>query len=309
MQQQLKRAVFKLFLLFDKLGIHILPKHYYAPIPDYAWLNKNKALWTGRQPLSGVYWDLDQQLEWLEQILKPYYNEVEALGFYNGAAAQGWGPGYGPIESQVLHCFIRATAPARVVEIGSGVSTACILHAVHLNGQDGKPLSEITCIEPYPNRVFSQISSLGKIRHIQQMLQAVPRSVFDQLQSGDMLFIDSSHAVKTGSDVMQIYFDILPQLPPGVFIHIHDIYLPYIYPRQALSTFFDWQETALLLALLTNNQHLSVLCCLSALHYDRADKLCSLLSDYQPQANSEGLCAIYPPTTGDFPASTWLRTC
>jgi hypothetical protein len=94
----------------------------------------------------------------------------------------------------------------------------------------------------------------------------------------------------------------------AVFIHIHDIYLPYLYPRSVLFYPFASQETALLLALLTNNKHLSVLCCLSALHHDRTNRLRSLLSDYQPQANLEGLCPSYPPK-GHFSNSLWSQTC
>jgi hypothetical protein len=121
------------------------------------------------------------------------------------------------------------------------------------------------------------------------------------------LFIDSSHAVKTGSEVLRIYLDIIPALPAGVHIHIHDINLPYEYSRDALSSYYASQETALLLALLTDNPRLSVQACLSALHYDRAEQMHALLPDYLPQANQDGLPA---PDAGPahFPSSIWLLT-
>jgi hypothetical protein len=159
-------------------------------------------------------------------------------------------------------------------------------------------------VEPYPT---SELKELEEVLLIEEMCQNVPQSVFDQLKEGDLLFIDSTHAVKTGSEVIALYLDIIPQLPPNVFIHIHDIYLPYLYPRSMFSDYFASQETSLVLALLTNNRHLDVRCCLSALHYDRPAELKALLSDYRPQDNVEGL-GVGDTRTKHFPSSLWLQT-
>lgn len=300
----LSQVSFKLFLFLDRLGLHVLPKHYYTPIPDYHWLRSNKPIWTGRVPLVGVHWDLDEQLEWLAQICSPYYHEVAGLEFYERTTRNGIGPGFGPIESQVLHCFVRAKTPRLIIEIGSGVSTACFVHAADLNRRESRNQSCITCIEPYPKKAFQKIEN---ICHLRQSCQTVPLSVFDQLGPGDLLFIDSSHSVKVGSDVTRIYLDIIPRLAQGVFVHIHDIFLPYLYQRSVLSNYFAWQETSLVLALLINNKQLSVLTCLSALHYDRPEKLRCLLPDYRPRDGFEGLDKCYPPQN-HFPASLWLST-
>ena len=137
--------------------------------------------------------------------------------------------------------------------------------------------------------------------------QEVPLPVFDELQDGDLLFIDSSHAVKVGSEVPRIYLEILPRLRPGVFVHIHDVFLPYLYPPDILSwPFWAWQETVLLAALLTNNPKLEVLFCLSGLHHARPSELCRLLPDYRPRAMQGGLFADGGP--GHYPSSIWLRT-
>jgi methyltransferase family protein len=300
----LGRAVFKTFFALDRVGLHILPKHYYSPVADYRWLRTHPDAWTGRAPLTGVCWDLDQQYEWLSKVCKPYYHEVAGFRIYKEASAAGWGPGFSPIESQVVHSFIRTQAPPRVVEIGSGISTACMLHASELNEKEGRSSSQITCVEPYPSKMLQHDP---RISLIPQPCQTAPDSTFQQLRPGDLLFVDSSHSVKVGSDVIRIYLDIIPKLQPGVFIHIHDIFLPYLYQRAVLDEFYGSQETALLLALLTNNQHLFVLACLSALHYDRTDAMRSLLPDYQPQPNLDGLNVEYPPR-GHFPSSCWLRT-
>jgi Methyltransferase domain len=303
----LREIWFKLFLFFEHFGVHVLPKSFYTAIQDFHWLVRNKPLWVERSGLTAVDWDMNRQIEWLAQTCRSFYQEVEGLAFYEQVHERNAGPGYGPIESQVLHCFIRTHAPPRIVEIGGGCSTMCMVHAAALNGRDGRPSSKITCVEPHPHKALEELSGVTLIK---QPCQAVSSDVFSQLRAGDLLFIDSSHAVKVGSDVIRIYLDIIPNLPSGVFVHVHDINLPYLYDRSTLSSYYrnNSQETALLAALLIGNQHLSVLASLSALHYDRSRALAELLSDYRPQGNENGLCPFYPPT-GTFPNSIWIKTC
>ena len=297
----LKESSFRLFLALDNIGIHVLPKHYYTPVPDRRWLLRHRSAWMGRVPLQIPGWDLDKHLAWLETTCSPYYQEVKGLDVFE--SLKEYGEGFGAIESQVLHCFIRAMKPRRIVEIGSGVSTACMLHAVSMNGGT-KFGTEITCIEPYPKPAFRRLSP---ITHIQELCQSVPESVFTTLDRGDLLFIDSTHSVKTGSDVVHLYLKVVPLLRPGVFIHIHDMNLPYAYFRDELENYFGWQETALVIAWLTHNPKLQVLASLSALQYDRPNELKSILTDYQPQANVEGLRPS-PSAPGHFPSSLWLQS-
>jgi hypothetical protein len=297
-----KRLLFKTFLMLDRAGLHVMPKHYYTPVPDCTWLENNRPLWMGRSSLTGIAWDLASQFAWLKGICEPYYGEVAGLKAYHSFI--GSGPGYGEIESQVLHCFVRRYAPANIVEIGSGVSTMCMIAAAGLNQRDGKGAPRITCVEPFPS---DNLRGSREVELIPQFCQQVDLSLFGQLSAGDLLFIDSTHAVKVGSDVLRIYLEIIPQLPPGIFLHIHDIYLPYAYPRNVFSMPYWWQETAMLTALLINNPKLSVLACLSALHYDYPEQLQKLLTDYRPAPNNEGL-AVSRPALGHFPASIWLQT-
>ncbi len=305
MRRQIKQQLFRAFLLLDRVGVHLLPKHFYSPVSDYAWLRAHQEVWTAPNPLPGLDWSLDAQFQWLREACGEYYAEVEGLEFFHGLTQEGWGLGYGPIESQILHCFIRKWRPRRIVEIGSGVSTMCMLHAVEMNSAAGGKVPEIICIEPYPSAALRQRTN--NIRLIPELCQTVSASVFAGLSAGDFLFVDSSHAVKLGSDVIRIYLDIIPHLAPGVIIHIHDVCLPYLYPRDALFKPFGWQETALLLALLINNPRLQVLSCLSALHYDRPVQLKQLLSDYVAADGFRGLAVSANPT-GHFPSSIWLKT-
>ena len=299
------RLSYRVFFALDRLGLHLLPKHYYTPVADYSWLRKNPEAWMDRTNLACVHWALDEQLDWLRKICEPHHHEVVGLDWYHEISFGGWGVwGYGPIDAQVLHCFVRHYAPATVVEIGSGISTACILRASRINEREGQRRSRIVSIEPFPT---PKLQEQKEIALIEEVCQKVPRSVFDELKAGDLLFIDSSHTLKLGSELARIYLDIIPDLPPGVFIHIHDIYLPYLYMRTALSNYYDWQETSLVLALLKNNTRLSVQCCLSALHYDRPKQMATLLTEYRPEANIEGLQAA-KADKGHFPCSLWLRT-
>ncbi|MGB6264532.1 MAG: class I SAM-dependent methyltransferase [Candidatus Acidiferrales bacterium] len=304
MQNVLKRLSRKIFFWGDRLGIHILPKHYYTPIPDYSWLRAHREAWTQRAPLLGVEWNLDEQLRWLEEICRPYYHEVAGLEFYRRLSGGEWGPGFGPIESQVLHCFVRSKNPPRILEVGSGVSTACMAHAGKLNQKEGRGMPAVTSIEPFPRPALREMK---EVTHVRQVCQTAPMELFERLQAGDLLFIDSSHAVKLGSDVIHLYLNVIPRLAPGVFIHIHDIVLPYLYGPDVLEKYFAWQETTLLLALLTDNRRLTIRSCLSALHHDRKEELRSLLADYRPQMLDHGLSA---PKQRDlhFPASMWLQS-
>src|SRR4051794_26123219 len=103
LKKTLKKASFDTFLLFDQVGLHVLPKHFYSPVADYQWLGRNKPAWARRAALTGVRWDLREQLDWLEATCGPYYHEVAGLESYREIEARGIGSGYGPIESQVLH--------------------------------------------------------------------------------------------------------------------------------------------------------------------------------------------------------------
>lgn len=299
-----KSASVRAFLALDRVGLHVLPKHYYSSVPDMAWLRSHRQAWQKPAPMLGIRWDLDEQIAWLRKICQPYYHEVKGLGRYQATLDSGVGLGYGPIESQVLHCFMRSVAPPTVVEIGGGVTTALMVEASEMNARDGGRASRYISVEPFPTPALERLSG---VTHLKQPAQEVSPSVFEELSAGDLLFIDSTHVVKAGSDVLRIYLDIMPRLKPGVFIHIHDIFLPYLYSRDLMHNFFDWQETSLVLALLTNNPRLSVLCCESALHYERPRQLAEILSDYEPEPNDNGL-SPNGRRTGHFPSSLWLRT-
>jgi hypothetical protein len=149
--------------------------------------------------------------------------------------------------------MIRFLKPKRIIEIGSGFSSAVMLDTNELffNNQ-----INLTFIEPYPERLFSLISEKDKnaTHIIQNEVQSVPLETFAQLQAGDILFIDSSHIIKTGSDVNYVIFEVLPILKPGVLIHFHDIFYPFEYPKEWVYAGRNWNEDYFLKAFLMYNE-------------------------------------------------------
>ena len=302
-EKALKDLSSAVFMVGDRLGLHVLPKHFYTPVADYAWLRQNRAAWDAPAQMTGIDWDLDRQLSWMRNMLGTYLSNAPTLAQMLELERRQVGPGFEPIDGQVLHCVVRALRPRRVVEIGSGVSTAVITEALAGNERDGAPPATVTVVDPFP---LAPVRALPRVEVVEDVVQRVPLARFDELLRNDVLFIDSSHAVKVGSDVVRLMLDVIPRLSPGVVVHIHDINLPYLYPRTALEDYFGWQETALVYALLTGHQGIEVLACLSALHYGRQAELEQLLPDYRPQASDAGM------RTGDwhvrhFPSSLYLR--
>ena len=226
---------------------------------------------------------------------------------YLAGVGGSWGPGYGYIEAQALHAVVRHLKPGRIVEVGSGVSTYCMLRAREHNRLEGAD-SAITCIEPHPS---VRLTDTPDIELWRQPVQTVPVAHFEQLAAGDFLFIDSSHAVKAGSDTNFLILEVLPRLKAGVWVHFHDIYLPYDYERSLLRTFLFSSETALLHAFLTHNPRASIVFCLSQLHYERRDALREAFPEYDPQPEEDGLLTgTRTPFEDDdrhFPSSIYLK--
>jgi len=288
--------------LVSRAGIMTVPNHYYAPIADVNELKRTQASWAKRGSLHGIEIDLDAQCDALRQMVAPFQAEYRGNEPFLEGQAKGYGPGFGYIEAQCLHGLLRSLKPNQVIEIGSGVSTHCTAHALAHNAAEGH-MSQITCVEPYPS---AYLRTLPSIDLVERKVQDVDLALFEALEEGDLLFIDTSHAVKPGGDVLFIYLEIVPRLKPGVILQIHDIYLPYLYQRDLFDTVYQWSETALLAALLMNNQRLSILFSLSMLHYDRPDVLRSVFPDYQRAEDTLGLANRSAP--GHFPSSIYLQT-
>jgi hypothetical protein len=309
-KEWLKDGILFLHKFLLRFKISVIPVHYYSPVPDINELSKTRSIWARESYLHGVQFDPDEQCRNLIEICQPFEPEFRGNQTYLTAAAAGWGPGFGYIEAQALHGFIRHFKPRRIVEVGAGVTTHCMLAALRLNEQEDSVIGTITSIEPYPSDRLQQ----APVKLIAQPVQTVEYDVFQSLERGDLLFIDSSHAVKTGSDVIFLLLEVLPRLKPGVLVHFHDIFLPYDYRPDILYSFFDWQETAMLHAFLIHNQKMEVLFCMTYLHFKRPQTLQQVFPEYRPFELPGGLVPNRATSKlhleddqGHFPASIFLR--
>ena len=159
-------------------------------------------------------------------------------------------------DAGLLHSMILEYKPKRIIEIGSGFST-CVMLDTNEYWLDNQ--IEITCIEPYPHRLMENIRNKEKIEIRSEFVQHVPLEVFDSLEANDILFIDSSHVVKAGGDIIWEYFHIIPRLKDGVIIHIHDIIYPFTYPERWILQGRAYTEAFILRAFLMNNNRYEIL--------------------------------------------------
>lgn len=304
----LKRAILGVHKLGIRLGIHVLPVHYYSPVPNILELQKTRDIWAKKSELPGVAVDLDQQAVDLQGICMPYQGEYAGNKFFKEGATNHFGPGYGYIEAQALHGFVRHFKPKRIVEVGSGVSTYCMLKASEINNRETGQQTKIVSIEPYPS---DRLKTLPGIELVAQNVQTLPFDVFTDLGENDLLFIDSSHTVKAGGDVNYLILEVLPRLRKGVIVHVHDIFLPYDYQRNVCRTFLHWAETSLLRAFLISNEKVRIVACLSHLHYERKDVLKKVFPEYNPQTDVNGLAsdkyAPFEQNPEHFPSSIYLQ--
>jgi predicted O-methyltransferase YrrM len=301
----LKNASQWLFELGQIFGLFIIPNHYYVPVTSTRTLRATRSRWNNPVDVSNLPMSLESQREFLLQRIAPFQHEYAGNQVYNQALAQSVGPGYGFIEAEALHGFVRAMKPSRIIEVGSGVSTFCMLHATRMNEAEGAPPCAITCVEPYPRAALrAQPVSL-----VEEKVEEVDLNQFDQLNAGDLLFIDSSHAIRPCGDVGRIYVEIFPRLKPGVLIHIHDIFIPYAFQRSVEESYLQWMETALLIAMLNHTTRYEVVLCQSYLHYTSPDVLRTAFPDYRPAGNNGGLVDPSADMSSGFhfPSATFLR--
>lgn len=292
-----KRMLFVVHRQLLRTGVILLPNHYYVDCPDVNSLAGSVDVWAKASALVGVTCDIENGLAQLRETCDPFISEVRGNPHYRAAADGDMGPGFGYIEAQVLHCFLRSIQPRKVVEIGSGVLTYCMLRAIELNERS----CEIISVEPFPRPWLRQ----AKVRLIERQVQSLPLDLFESLGESDFLFIDSSHAVKTGSDVVFLILEVLPRLKPGVLVHFHDIYLPYDYAFDTLHTFIHPQETALLHAFLIGNRNVEIMFSLSRLHHERPTDVAKIIPEYKAMSMQRGLCERN--AVGHFPSSIYLR--
>jgi len=193
-------------------------------------------------------------------------------------------------DSLTLFGMIRDIKPKRIIEIGSGFTSALM---IDVNERFFNNKIEMTFIEPYPELLLSRINGADKKRYkiIPQKVQDVPVNEFKKLEKGDILFIDSTHVSKFNSDVNYELFDILPNIKTGVTIHFHDVFDGFEYPLQWLKDGWAWNEDYLLRAFLIGNYDYEVL----------------MMNDYMTKRHSNLLLKSYSKFENNNGGSLWIK--
>jgi hypothetical protein len=228
---------------------------------------------------------------------------LPTLGLYQYAATENGAVGFGPIETDLLYCFVRTRKPRRMMQIGAGASTSVVLRAAK---EAGAPI-DVSCVDPFPTDYLRELHAKGDIVLRDVPVQELSASEFAALGPGDVLFIDSTHTVSPGSDVNYLILEVLPRLAKGVFVHFHDVTLPYDYMPSVLSRdLFFWSESVLLHAYLADNPRFEIRLGCAMIHDKALKRAQEIIPTYNnPMKTVRGLADA--DAGGDFPASIWLE--
>lgn len=247
--------------------------HFYQPVLDAD--SVAQSVWERRHPMPGVSFAPERQLDYLRR-LACFAAECDwpaRSGSHGGYHYENGAFGYS--SACLLHSIIRLNRPAKVIEVGAGMSTLVISGALAANRDARGDRAELLTVDPFPSPVLAALPD-SSFRVAASPAEQVPLEEFASLGANDLLFIDSSHVVRTGGDVTFLYLDVLPRLAPGVIVHVHDVHFPYEYPRvyadgRAGPRYF-WTEQYLLQAFLALNPQYEVLLAGYFLQHDHADE-------------------------------------
>ena len=273
------------FALWERRGFHVLPVHFYSPVPTTDQLER--AL-PQESELRGLAFDLGQHLEFLRSLAR-WRDEYDDLPKHrsNDGGFYLQNHNFESVDAELYYAIIRELRPLRIIEIGGGFSTRLAALAIKRNHDDGAG-TNLTVVEPFPDdELRAGITAVNKL--IREPLQDVPLEVFDDLDRNDILFVDSTHVVATGSDVCIEILELLPRLRQGVLVHLHDVFLPRHYPRQFLvERRFLWNEQYLLQAFLAFNSAFEIVFPAHFVHVRARDALQAAFRSYDPAATRPG---------------------
>ena len=283
------------FGIWERRGYHVTPVHYYSPVPNIAELDAR--LWSEPRLPAGIEMRDSAQLELLDSVAASYRAEYGSFPRDRARADCAFflnnGNFFGA-DAQMLYSMVRKYRPARLIEIGSGFSTLVSSLAIGKNrAEDPAYRCQFTAIEPFSkHELLSQCENLSEV--IAAPVQQVSVDRFRELEANDIVFIDSSHVAKLGSDVNYEFLEILPRLRVSVLVHVHDIFIPFEYPRRwAVEEGWFWNEQYLLQAFLSCNRAFEVVWAASHMHWKFRDRVAAAF-DLDDRAPSP-------------PASFWMR--
>lgn len=258
----------KLFCFFERfLNLHITPVDYSSPIPNTCRLDEE--IFEKVYDETGLDLNVREQMHYLDHIFPKYFTEY----------APSANAGLTLVDSYILYAMIREKKPKVMIEVGSGESTKISLLALEKNEQEGTKC-EFYAIEPYPKDFLRRISK-ENFNLIDKELQCVD---IELLKTGDLIFIDSSHVSKIGSDVNYEILEVVPKLKKGSIIHWHDIMLPTNYWRDWIyhgNKF--WNESYLLHAFMLFNEAYKCIWASRYMQFYHAEKILKRFPYFLPR--------------------------
>jgi hypothetical protein len=287
MRALLRRVVRR---LADSLGADVVERTMYSPVPAVP--APDDPVWSKPRPLLGLELDLEAQFRFVESELTPYLGEFDPPR-QEGAPGDFhlWNTWYQGGDAELLYAMVRLLRPRRVLELGSGWSTLVTARACAVNAAHGAPV-EFTSSDPEP-RLGVDPPPPGLTRLERTAAQELPMERFLALAPGDVLFVDTTHTVKLGSEVNRLVLEVLPRLAPGVTVHFHDIYLPWEYPRFWYKRGTYLNEQDLLQAFLSSNPDWEVLLAVHALARTDRDRLARSIGSLSERVARAGPSAFW----------------
>ena len=233
--------------------------HFYNPLPSEEDIENFIANRTYDCELPGIDLNLAIQREYYRKLMLFRDGYVWRMEKQPGLTYYGANDQFAIACSYPVYAFMRLLHPQHMIEVGSGYSTGIMADTNRLYLDKSV---KITCVEPYPDRLEELWGADHIADHVtlyRKRLQDVDLAIFDQLEPGDICAIDSSHVAKLGSDVLRIFFELLPRLKPGVVIHFHDIPYPFEYYDYWLRENRAWNEVYMLRAFLQYNPNYEII--------------------------------------------------
>jgi len=213
------------------------------------------------------------KLKFADELIYIPTEKTDDISFYFNNA------GFGTGDAEYWYQLIRLKKPRTIIEIGSGNSTLMALTSINKNREEDSIYQcEHICIEPYE---MPWLEKTG-VSVIRKKAEDIETSFFSHLGENDILFIDSSHIIRTEGDVLFELLELLPTLNKGVIVHVHDIFSPRNYPSYVLlERVMFWNEQYLLEAFLSHNNSWKIIASLNYLkhhYYQNLKSVCPFLS-------------------------------
>lgn len=265
------------FRIAESLGVHITPVHFYSPIPHVDSIDPS--FYGKINNCAGLDFQEGLQSSFIEDVALKYVDEFTPIE----------NTGLSKVDAYILYSMIRHKSPKLFVEIGSGESTKISLKALQANHAEGTDF-EYIAIEPYPKEYLRDID-LKNFSLMVKKVQDIPLSVF---QNADILFIDSSHVSKFGSDVNYEMLEIVPSMKVGSIIHWHDIMIPGDYPRNWVEEkLIFWNESYIVHAFMMFNKTFKIIWASRYMQTKHSDLLSQKFSFFAPGDPDQQLSSFW----------------